>query len=434
MGDLILNLHHFADLSTDVQNSELFTILIQIAAYITPYFLIPATFKFGLGVFGNLAGMINDRSRGFFDRNRKFRANQMAKKRQDHMEGKSWLGTGRTGRAYRRVGTGNFGLTARQRRNFGANEAAITARAAEEGLKRDNGRAFADDDATAAAIHATSSRDFIQRYVDVENARRVSAGKAALNTEEVNTRIARAKEALGDLEIGLGGKIGSSTMKVAAYRARAASSKGYAPGREGLKELYDDGVALSKAGIMTDGDVAQAIKSNKSRADQSGLGYGDVFAGIAKAKSVSGLTLDDAGELHLKALDGARPGEIVGGHTDTIKALAPAMLKRLENELNREGGPDMIEVNRQLAEIAGRYDAMAQISPNSAREMAKGVLGMPAGTTGTTVQHLIEQARNNPDFVNMRREYGRSEMTAAAAEAAARSGGDPTQQPPPLIS
>jgi hypothetical protein len=80
--DILSTHQHLAELATDVQNSELFTILIQIAAYVTPYFLIPATFKFGLGIFGNLAGMINDRSRGLFDRQRKFRAGSRAKMRE----------------------------------------------------------------------------------------------------------------------------------------------------------------------------------------------------------------------------------------------------------------------------------------------------------------------------------------------------------------
>jgi MFS family permease len=47
--------------------------LIQLTAYVVPYVFIPFTFKFAGGVFGNLAGMVNDRSKGAFDRLRKGR-------------------------------------------------------------------------------------------------------------------------------------------------------------------------------------------------------------------------------------------------------------------------------------------------------------------------------------------------------------------------
>lgn len=51
---------------------------LKILAFIAPLFFIPATFKYGLGVFGNIAGVINDRSRGLFDRQKKYRAQKRA--------------------------------------------------------------------------------------------------------------------------------------------------------------------------------------------------------------------------------------------------------------------------------------------------------------------------------------------------------------------
>ena len=55
-----------------------FTQLLVLSAYVIPYFLIPATFKFAGGVLANFAGVINDRSRGFFDKQRKFRQEHSA--------------------------------------------------------------------------------------------------------------------------------------------------------------------------------------------------------------------------------------------------------------------------------------------------------------------------------------------------------------------
>ncbi|MCW1908712.1 MAG: hypothetical protein KIH63_005225, partial [Candidatus Saccharibacteria bacterium] len=47
--------------------------LLIITAYLAPFFFIPATFRFAGGIFGRISGMANDRTRGLFDKQRKFR-------------------------------------------------------------------------------------------------------------------------------------------------------------------------------------------------------------------------------------------------------------------------------------------------------------------------------------------------------------------------
>jgi hypothetical protein len=53
-------------------------LLLKIIAYIAPYFLIPATFKIAGNLFGTLSGMVNNRSKGLFDRHRNFRNKRLA--------------------------------------------------------------------------------------------------------------------------------------------------------------------------------------------------------------------------------------------------------------------------------------------------------------------------------------------------------------------
>jgi hypothetical protein len=65
--------------------------LIKLVAYVGPYFLIPAMFKFAGGLFANIAGMTNDRSRGLFDRQKKYRAEKAAKNWGDFRKGdRAW--------------------------------------------------------------------------------------------------------------------------------------------------------------------------------------------------------------------------------------------------------------------------------------------------------------------------------------------------------
>lgn len=67
----------FAVIASDVDGSFV-TTLMKLVAYIGPYFMIPAMFKFAGGIFATVSGMANDRSRGLFDRNKKYRQRQMA--------------------------------------------------------------------------------------------------------------------------------------------------------------------------------------------------------------------------------------------------------------------------------------------------------------------------------------------------------------------
>ncbi len=58
--------------------SKIITIVMVIAAVILPYAAIPFTFKFAGGVFGNLAGMVNDKNKGMLDRLKKGRNEERA--------------------------------------------------------------------------------------------------------------------------------------------------------------------------------------------------------------------------------------------------------------------------------------------------------------------------------------------------------------------
>lgn len=57
-------------------SNGLFTQLLVIIAYVLPYFFIPLTFKFAGSFFANIAGFVNDRSKGFFDKQREHRAKE----------------------------------------------------------------------------------------------------------------------------------------------------------------------------------------------------------------------------------------------------------------------------------------------------------------------------------------------------------------------
>ncbi len=74
----------------------LYTIL-KLAAYILPFFFIPAMFKFAGGIFATITGMTNDRSKGVFDRLRNARSNQGKKIMHRAQNDKFFKGAGEKG-------------------------------------------------------------------------------------------------------------------------------------------------------------------------------------------------------------------------------------------------------------------------------------------------------------------------------------------------
>ncbi len=64
-----------------------FIILVKLTAYVGPFFFIPKAFQYAGSAFGNLAGMVNDRSKGLFDRQRKYRGERRKKLGEDARAG-----------------------------------------------------------------------------------------------------------------------------------------------------------------------------------------------------------------------------------------------------------------------------------------------------------------------------------------------------------
>lgn len=99
-------------------DNQIVTMLIIVAAYIIPFAAIPFTFKWVGGLFGNLAGMVNDKNRGLLDRGKKYRGEERAKGLQAFMTGDG-KGRFRQSGIVRRAG---LGLSAGAKGGFGFGE------------------------------------------------------------------------------------------------------------------------------------------------------------------------------------------------------------------------------------------------------------------------------------------------------------------------
>jgi hypothetical protein len=392
------------------------------------------------GMLGTITGMVNDRSRGAFDRLKKFRSNSMQQRHQERMEGSSKVfGSEKLAGAYRRAGSvreGGLSVMQRGRSRYESAEQKRQSALRAKRLEDDHGRAAGNDEANEIAQRNGMNRS---KFVDAY-------------TSEHGKTTKQAEKALAELEAGYGAQIGTRAMQATAWQAYAASNTSYnhdpADPDKANRDMMTDAARHVVNGSMTEADATAAMKSNRARVDRAGMSFGTTIGTLSevvermKDPTHSGplITHDEITKLQDTVLDGSNPGALVGQRKEAVEAMAPRMLERLEN------APDNKTFQRELAAIAGRYDAMAQIAPQNAEVMANEVLGKTiTGRDGKPiyVQQMIEQIRSGvmPDgtkidtqeWDNMRRDFKQQGISSAEAqarmEALRGAGGDPTKGP-----
>lgn len=119
----------FSQVTLAFEPEDLIYSMVAFFAYILPYFMLPFAFKFAGGALATIGGLANDRSRGAFDRLRKYRGDKMEKNVHGLKTGQRFNeagnfipGSGRVARRFNRttgaVGTGmqgHFGIGERGR-------------------------------------------------------------------------------------------------------------------------------------------------------------------------------------------------------------------------------------------------------------------------------------------------------------------------------
>ncbi len=403
-------------------------------AFFGPFGAVPFIFARLGGALGNISGLVNNKTKGAFDRVSNFRNNKIGERYNNAKSGKGgYLGANALGAVYRRGTMGGNPLTRRGRSRYRGNVTALTGNSSDEILKRDNGRMANDDLANTLAQEQGLSRgNFIRRYATGAQAAAARDGIVLSNADAM----VRGRDALGELESSYGATLGSGSMRAAAFKARAASVTGYEAGD--YTTMATDADNMVQAGLITRADAVSAFKGNKARPDISGVGFGAWMNQLERTRGqrADGDPAVSAGQqeaLLANALNGSPPSAIVSGRREGVVALAPRMRTNLA-EANASG--NNAELYRQLATIAGRYDAMAQVSPQNAAVMAEQVLGRTMDLDGhnVTIREHIERARSgagsptlpggapnpayippNNDFLGMRREYGAAQAAAGAA-------------------
>jgi hypothetical protein len=236
-----------------------------VSAYLLPYILIPFMIKSLSGVFGNLAGMVNDRSKGLLDRNAKFRQGKRAEKMAAAKNFQRFNGNGIMARSANTMGgvlrnkpTNTYSKG--QRASLRQSGLAVQG---EADLKNDRvWQANQNDDKFHLAL--------ANRELAIQKMNEHPIGS------ETRAGYQRALDAASQV-----GSSGKTSTKYAAAMALAKSGYQFSDGEEGYNELRQTMAQFSGGDTGVLGSMmneAQFHLKNAGRIDQAGINDGGGYA------------------------------------------------------------------------------------------------------------------------------------------------------------
>jgi hypothetical protein len=409
--------------------------LMGFAAYFAPYFLIPMTFRFAGGAISAIGGFVNDRHRGAFDRLGNYRKQRFDTNMKDLAAGNRYKASNPFARTFNRgtrfaANAGSAGVMPHKwRSRYQAGLSTAEAGHLHEYMENnaDFKKIAGNDDylqATMENMGGGKTETDWRRYLSgqgysgralEQGVAQIRAAKRATNDEvfEKAAVIANASTGTGWKEGGAGAMMESINEAAGGDRDMAASMLADMRNRATQARRTD----LAGAGFGGQAQMLNAMYSPDYNVDDQGKSRGRTITAAEATDKMN----DDA--LFVQG-----PGALIGARGDSIKLLAPQMVKRLDRAhqaYTNASAADKPLAERRLkqeyAVLAGRYDAMSQAAPENAQIMADTVLG--AGVAGKTIQQHIEDFRTDDTFLQMRREYGTNAAAAAAAGGAGAPGG-----------
>lgn len=339
--------------------------LVAMIAYVAPFFMIPATFKYGLGVFGNLAGMINDKSRGFFDGQRKFRAQKRAEGRANAMAGRRFKPNSFMGRHLNKgiqtgmiAGTGKAGLNPlRMASRTGAYRSSGTIREAQELLEKNDAiAAVKSDDTLAEATQLGKNRADIERIISKSG--RYTAGSSEFAEAVASVEAAQAAGSQG-------------AVRAAMAVSRAASGTGY----DSVSDMHESILQAAGGDRNMEGFLlakSRAASESAKRFDLSTPGHADQEKMINELRTATGT--DKEGDVrtdHNKvarktAFEQAGAAQILHGKPAAVKTLVTSLGQEYSDAID---SGDSVAAMEAAAQIAALRAGMAGAPTESKREV-----------------------------------------------------------------
>lgn len=326
--------------------------LLSLIVFYAPYFMLPYSFKMAGGLMATIFSISNDKSRGIFDRGRRYRGETRKRRKEEYASGANTFGSA-GGRLNKLVGgyaarttlaqQGGLGLGRRSRGKFGAARMKLEKDAAAKHFEEDGGFGLGDTDAAKIATRAKDADDFIKQYMAIQE-KDPDGPEGAMRYKYTE---AQARQALARAEAGVRAKAGSRAMRLAAMQGQIMDNGGlydddtdttkYSEAAKDLADLVEEGqLSVQDAGVM--------LGKNQNRPDISGLGIGDRMRMVQTALNNrrsgvagGGLTDQEEDAFRDKAYVAMRNSGALMAHPRNGRAMANAMNQRAGTALR--GGP-----------------------------------------------------------------------------------------------
>ncbi len=353
----------FSSVSGNAKEGLLGAIL-KLTAYIIPYAFIPFTFKAAGGLFGNFAGMVNNRSKGGFDRLRKVRQKNTAEMGQRAKAGQLTKGSSRfnnrVNRAVRGAAAGpsnGFGLASTARgRIFDDEQAAVDAVEMKKTAAW-QGAQFKDN--TMRALTHTNESDARAELVS-RGVTGAALDEALIGAKKIGygrtSQIAAAQQ-LAVNKTGLDNAADAASLvdRVAGSNGTLRSSL-----RENVKYTSKQ-VGRNDLGALSDRQAGETEQQWNDRMTNAGFENIDPYSlGREHSKSYENLAASNANEFE----DAVRSYSSPGGRTTMNKDRVIAARTRIEETMKNAPsatGTNAREAVRLSDRIAGADERIRQI-------------------------------------------------------------------------
>lgn len=376
----------FAQVSTQGPPGDAFTntltSILAFIAYFGPYFALPYAFKLAGGAVAQIGGVVNDRSRGAFDRmknyrGRKMKENSEAMKHGNRFEGRTWIpGSRSAARAFNRTSAG-----------------ASTGFKGGFGLPTNRGRAAYDQQVRTGAGELTKTAGWqaIQHNDDALHA--ATYGSAAEARAALAARWgddARAANAVAATQASIGF---GRPQAIASAQQLVTTGTGYGNMREMVETLG----RASGGNTNTAASLAGFANSATKQVGRNDLapGFG-ALNGLVQNQAAGTLPTDAQYEAATQQAWGSGSiQQMLSGKPQAMQAFSDHMLDRLQNGNQvekRHAAIALMEMQSNLPAATADNQVIINRTMHRLRNEAGTRLGIDFNAAGSTAEQIVQVA------------------------------------------
>lgn len=399
--------------------------IIAVLAWILPYLLFFQILLWSISLASIVSRLVSgavDSSRGVLGGLKKQRSGILSRRGEDLKNRADGNVVARGfGNLMRRAtpGSGGFIPTARGQAQFRSAQQAMLQQAADEAIKRDNGRAAGDDLGNDIASTGVDGKEFRTQYA--QRLLKSSSFRSQYGARAEQVASQQARQAQGALEAGYGANMGSKLMTTAALKASYASNTSFAKHDDGTAMTFDESITAGMAplvqavarGDMSVADATAIYRQNGGRYDRTGAGFGTTMGTIEKQvqryqQGARGdlLTKKERDDFRKSAWAGADMRAVAGGRHEAASLVAPSVVDQAA-EAFADG--NALKFGGSLASLIKMQDAGGQAHDVMSEKLASALRLKPEEFKGYTARQMVDKLRSG-ELVKAAKDSGNTDL------------------------